>query len=732
MVAATGQAAGTRPVRTRHLASSVERGLQTAVGLVIVVSTATFALVYAQWSTYDDTQVVLAVAVIGGALSCGLHCLRHPPTGLHLAVAEIAMVGGVVLRGNVTPEPGTFESPVVHLAPPLLLLILMPQRRPVLAMTATALAFIGVRWVVGGSDSLMAASQETPAPLFAILAILYLANQIRGAAAGAERALILRRAADAARLSAAEVDAVAFLHDDLIPTLLAVAAIPEDPVTLTAVSQALERIEESPLGPAPNDLAVALRALTDREGLRAAFDVSGVRWGLPEGVGDALLGAAGEALRNVARHSGQDRVEVTVRRRPGSVRITIADPGVGFDAGPGVGLRVAVTERVAAVGGVARVLSTPGTGTTVDLTWRSRRLARLVGITDDRDELIRAAIPEPSKVASRAGILVGLGYGGLAAQVALESGAQPWSWAGAAATALLTAVVVAWMSRGRVPLTGQIAVAGLAATTLALALPTVSDQGLRGTGAWLVGFSALPLIALAWVTPVRMMLVLLTPSTVVIATVGIRADLTPADVLHLVLPQPLTVLFVAVLAAACLPAGGELVDVDDAPAPDWTSSLDAQLGALIVPVREMLRRAAAGQITDGDAQEAALLARSVRDCLYLPGTEHADLRAELTSLRGSGARVEVIFAERPVGTRTLANALATLRQVPCQQVTISGNDEETRVVVVPGLAGAQASAVTRAISISWTAVLEPEATVLTGPPDLARVIRRGGRPPGLD
>ncbi|GAA4818685.1 ATP-binding protein [Nocardioides caeni] len=718
-----------RPLRLRQLTGAVERGLQLAVGLVLLVSVSAFALSYAQWSSYDGQRAVLAITIVLAVGLAGMHCVQRRPRGWDLAACQVAMIGGVLLRGDVTPEPGTSESPVIHLMAPMLMLVLRPGQRPVAAMVATTVAFIGARWAIGGEDSLLAAAQETPAVLGAGLAVLYLASRIRAAARAAEQTLRDRRDAHVARLSAAEVDAVAFMHDDLIPTLLAVASIPDDPVTLTAVGHALERIEERPPGPAPRDLAVALRAVCEREGLIAVFDISGVRWSLPEGVGDALLGAAGEALRNVARHSGQQRVEVTVHRRPGSIMIRIADPGVGFEAGPGVGLRVAVTERVAAVGGVARVHSVPGDGSTVELTWRSRRLARLLGLTDDREQLIRAAIPQPGRVAAAAGSIFGLGYGGLAAQVALDTGPQPWCWAGAGVAIALAGVVVARMGRRTVPVVVQVAVALLTATMLAVALPTVSDGGLRGTGAWLVGFSALPLIALAWVTPIRMMVLLLAPSTVVTAVVGLGTDLATADVLHLVLPQPLTVLFVSVLAATCLHTGSELVDVDAAPEPDWSSSLDAQLGALIVPVRQMLRRAAARQLLPTDAGEATLLARSVRDCLYLPGVEHADLRAELAALRGSGARVEVIFADRPVGTRTLANALAALSGAGCQQVTISGGDDEVRVVVVPGLVGDDAARVTRSISISWQTLLEPEATVLTGPPDLARVIRRGARRP---
>lgn len=720
-----------RPQRWRRLAGSVERGLQLAVGLVLVVTTAAFGLFYASWSSYDASEVALAGSMVLGVGLTGIRCLQGRTSGLDLAMAEVAMVAGIALRGDAMPEPGTLESPVGHLLPPLLLIIVRPGRRPAAAMAATALAYVGGRWAAGGTDSLLAALEETPAVLGAGLAVLYVASRIRAAAREADRTLQDRRDADVARLTAAEVDAVAFLHDDMIPTLLAVAGIPDDPVTLTAVSQALERIEEHPASSSPSDLAAALRAVTVREGLQAVFDVSGVRWRLPEPVTEAILGAAGEALRNVARHSGQNRVEVTVRRRPGSVLVRIQDHGIGFEARAGVGLRVAVRERVAAVGGMARVDSVRGAGTTVDLVWHSRWLVRLLGVTEDRDELIRAALKEPAKVAARAGAIVGIGYGLLAAQVAIETGPQPWSWAGALAVVVLASAVVSTMGRRPVPLPAQIAVAVLTAVVLAVSLPTVSDEGLRGTGAWLVGFATLPLVTLAWLVPARVMALLVAPSTAVTTWVGVQADLTFPDTLHLVLTQPLTVGFVAVLASTCLHTGSELMRSDDDDAlPDWSTAVEAQLGAILTPVRDILRLADNRRITPEAAQEAAVLARSVRDCLYLPGPEHADLRGELGALRASGARVEVIFAERPVGSRTLANALAALHGLPLEQVTISGNDQEVRVVAVPGVVGEDAVHLRHAVSISWQSMLDPEASVLTGPPDLARVIRRGDRPRG--
>jgi two-component system sensor histidine kinase UhpB len=79
---------------------------------------------------------------------------------------------------------------------------------------------------------------------------------------------------------------------------------------------------------------------------------------------------AQEALSNAARHSGADRVEVALRRRPdGGVELAVADDGRGFafeesERGLGIG---GMRERALLIGGELTIESRPGAGTTVRL-----------------------------------------------------------------------------------------------------------------------------------------------------------------------------------------------------------------------------------------------------------------------------------------------------------------------------------------------------------------------------
>lgn len=95
---------------------------------------------------------------------------------------------------------------------------------------------------------------------------------------------------------------------------------------------------------------------------------------VPMRVGAALADAAGEAVRNARRHGGPGvSVAVTVRLDSSPLRVTIVDDGPGFDPSTTVtgrlGLQHSIIERMSDVGGHARIDSTPGVGTGIELLW---------------------------------------------------------------------------------------------------------------------------------------------------------------------------------------------------------------------------------------------------------------------------------------------------------------------------------------------------------------------------
>jgi PAS domain S-box-containing protein len=95
---------------------------------------------------------------------------------------------------------------------------------------------------------------------------------------------------------------------------------------------------------------------------------------LPENIEYALFRMTQEVLHNVMKHSKALHVSVDLKEFAGVVGLTIFDDGIGFDLNsvsekkiiPGYGL-INISEQMKALGGTFRVLSEPGSGTTIIL-----------------------------------------------------------------------------------------------------------------------------------------------------------------------------------------------------------------------------------------------------------------------------------------------------------------------------------------------------------------------------
>jgi len=87
-------------------------------------------------------------------------------------------------------------------------------------------------------------------------------------------------------------------------------------------------------------------------------------------VENALFRITQEALTNVAKHAQATQVTVTIEVHNGTLRMIVADDGVGFGPArlptPGVSrgwVLIIMRERAEVVGGVFRIESRPGSGT---------------------------------------------------------------------------------------------------------------------------------------------------------------------------------------------------------------------------------------------------------------------------------------------------------------------------------------------------------------------------------
>ncbi len=93
-------------------------------------------------------------------------------------------------------------------------------------------------------------------------------------------------------------------------------------------------------------------------------------YALPHAYETALLRIAQESLTNIARHAQMQRACIMLKRNASQVDLSIRDEGCGYDpttrhAGSGI---IGMRERAALLKGTLTILSSPGHGTTVQVT----------------------------------------------------------------------------------------------------------------------------------------------------------------------------------------------------------------------------------------------------------------------------------------------------------------------------------------------------------------------------
>ena len=135
------------------------------------------------------------------------------------------------------------------------------------------------------------------------------------------------------------------------------------------LTEALSELRELARGIHPSiltdrGLEPALEMLADRASIPVELTVS-IDRRLPRPVEAAAYYLVAEALTNASKHAQAEHVEVRVRQAEGSLRVAVADDGVGgADRGGGSGLR-GLCDRVEALGGLLELTSPPGVGTTL-------------------------------------------------------------------------------------------------------------------------------------------------------------------------------------------------------------------------------------------------------------------------------------------------------------------------------------------------------------------------------
>ena len=95
---------------------------------------------------------------------------------------------------------------------------------------------------------------------------------------------------------------------------------------------------------------------------------------LPGDVKISLYRIAQEALNNIAKHADAEEVVITFLYQSGKITLEIRDDGVGFNPGETtaehLGLRI-MRERAASIGADFSILSSPGQGTAIHVSWKT-------------------------------------------------------------------------------------------------------------------------------------------------------------------------------------------------------------------------------------------------------------------------------------------------------------------------------------------------------------------------
>lgn len=374
----------------------------------------------------ERDRLLRRLARMAGLVGVGsaLACLLAPgaTTPIELAVAAIvslamaALVGVYTVRGAVLPALGVVAGSVTLLvvlgtsslldaatttamavtgavtsASVAIPLIVRPRgRRLVSGLLAAVLTTI---WVVSSlGHDLRAVAIATIAGWAACMALGAWID--RAIADATERIEEIGRAHEAERL-ASELESqqrqdARVLHDTVLATLslLAHSGVGVGPSALRQQAGDDARLlRQLRLGAPLDGGSTAIFSpesdddvlSTTFESVRKRFARMGldVNWhgagqlALPRETLDALVGALGECLENVRRHSGVNEADVTVTDDDRTVRAMVTDTGNGFEPeaidGARLGYAESVVGRLNTVGGRARVFSSPGSGTTVML-----------------------------------------------------------------------------------------------------------------------------------------------------------------------------------------------------------------------------------------------------------------------------------------------------------------------------------------------------------------------------
>ncbi|GIF75123.1 sensor histidine kinase [Asanoa siamensis] len=359
-----GRAAATMTAAAAGLLLVHDRVPVISVIALVTVATAAQLAALGRWPGLVTRPV--AVLAVDSALVLAVLAVSHGSVAYFCYAAGAGAVAGVLLGLRALPVW------VVHAAVGYAVIAAMLRRTEApLDIVAFVVAFPMASALAGTG----AAIATTVLTHHLVLSTQLVASAQRSAVAS-ERARLARELHDSVTKTLRGVSLAALALPSLLRRQPALAEHLAGTVvagTNTAAQQARELLEEMRFD--VRDLAASVDALSQAwsasSGIPVQVSVTPVD--APDAVSYELTRILREALANVARHGRARRVVVQLSAQSPGLLLAISDDGVGFTVPTDLsGLQTAghfgivgMTERARTAGGVLRIASEPGSGTTI-------------------------------------------------------------------------------------------------------------------------------------------------------------------------------------------------------------------------------------------------------------------------------------------------------------------------------------------------------------------------------
>ena len=595
--------------------------------------------------------------------------LRRPPSQRDLCLLAAA-TGSLLLASRALAVPGSpfLNDAAYGLVTPVAVGWGVWSDRFVVPVPILLVVLATGAWQLGGGLVV----EQAIGALAIVACTSWAARLLRAGARRADAdadALSLRMAAQDATLAAEEAErhAANAVHDDVLSVLRAVIVADRQVPWSLVVSKA-QRAQEALArqlasgGHGSADLGSALRrAAQSVAELDVRCDLDGDLQ-VPLAAAEDLSAAVGEALRKVAARAGVRSAVLTARRTgSGGVTATVCDNGTGFDparVGPAsTGLRNSVRARLSDAGGCVEIISAPGQGTSVVLTWNPPGPGSALG----SDPLAWARRMTPSPQLIFAGFMLPILLVGLA-WLCLRW--QDMRWQAAAAAAFLGFVGLAILCArylSQVRMTRRAALVLAAANTILVAVGSLAvAPGTTDSYAYWVGIDSAIVIAAVYFIrgPAFGLTALALDVAALTAGMLVTGGAIPPGVWVITLTGPP---IGAGVAAAMLAAFRNLSSHTESQLAEYRERLRLQAraeaisridNAALAHARRLagpvLRSVISSPAPDPDLRTAAALANAtLRDELLAPDFLTAALSERVRAARAAGASITVDFTRQP-------------------------------------------------------------------------------------